>query len=179
MAYLTGDAIELEPIDAAVDRHVEVYRRSRVDPTMRATGWYGDPLSVRAARETIREWEDGDGNALAIVPTEGDGDGTAVGWCRITMQDDRARRVDAGCYVLPDWQGRGYGTEATRLLTGFAFRELNAHKIEVSTQADNEATAAMLTDLQFTHEARLRDRLFKGGEYVDMDLWSVTETEWD
>ncbi len=42
MAFLATDLIELVPLDPDNETHVEVYRQSRNEPEMRATGSYGE-----------------------------------------------------------------------------------------------------------------------------------------
>ncbi|PSQ43324.1 N-acetyltransferase [Halobacteriales archaeon SW_7_68_16] len=184
MAYLTGDGIDLLPLDTDDDRHVEVYRRTRVDPAIRATGWYGEPMAPRAAREHLDTKIDEGVEFYALTPRVTESPDPAVtdargrpivGWARAGMRDERARRVDVSCYVLPDWQGRGYGTEAARLVTHYAFAELNARKVEARSQADNEATAAILTGLGFEREATIRDCMYVDGAYVDTAIYGVFE----
>ena len=174
MAFITGDTVELVPLDPDDETHVETYRRSRNEPAMRATGAYtrglthgeaGEDIEEKRARETR--------DALCAIRVTGD----VVGWCVVVVGDERARVAYVGYYVLPEHQNKGYASEATRLPVRHAFREFNAHRVEATVQADNPASERVLEKLGFEQEGTKRDGFYKNGEYKDLTLWSVLEAE--
>jgi RimJ/RimL family protein N-acetyltransferase len=174
MVFLSGNAVELVPLDPDDETHVETYRRSRNEPAMRATGAYGRCLTPTQARERITELQNTDDpSALCAVRAEGE----IIGWAGTWLHDVRARVADVGYYVLPDQQGNGYASEAARLLVRYAFRELNAHRVEATVQADNPASKRVLEKLGFGQEGTKRDGFYKNGEYKDLTLWSVLREE--
>lgn len=174
MAFLASDLLELVPLDPDDETHVEIYRQSRNEPEMRVTGAYGKCLTREQAREGIAERQDNDApNALCAIRAEGD----IVGWAGTFLQDSRARVADVGYYVLPEYWGNGYASETTRLLVTFAFEELNARRVEASVQADNPGSRRVLEKLDFQQEGTKREAYYKEGEYKDITLWSLLETE--
>lgn len=174
MAFLSTGSVELVALDPETDAHVEAYRRSRTDPSMRATGSYGHTLTYGSASERIDEMQTGDEeNALCAIRA----DETVVGWAGVHVTDPRSRTAGVGYYVLPEQQGNGYASTAARLLVAYAFDELNARRVEATVQGDNPASKRVLEKLGFVHEGTKREAFYKEGEYKDLTLWAVLETE--
>ncbi|MFB6191939.1 MAG: GNAT family N-acetyltransferase [Haloarculaceae archaeon] len=174
MAFLEGDAVELVPLDPGTDAHVEAYRRSRVDPRMRATGAYDrGGVTTERAREEVRE----KGEESTAAPCAIRAEGEVVGWASTALHDERARAAMLAYYVLPGWQGRGYASEAARLLADYAFDELNARRLEAHVLADNPASVRVLEKLGFLEEGRKRDAYYKDGEYRDAVIYGLLAEE--
>jgi len=176
MAFLEGPSVELVPLDPDRDAHVLAYARSRTDSRMRETGAYGGTLTREMARDEIAaDQTTDDPNALCAVRISSD----VVGWAGCRIDDVRAQTASLSYYVLPEEQGNGYATEAASLLVGYAFRELNAHKVEAEVQADAPASERVLEKLGFQQEGVRRDHYFKDGDYRDISLWGALESEFD
>jgi len=174
MAFLEGDRIDLVPLDPGLESHVRAYARSRTDSEMRSTGAYGGTLTISDAGERIEEMQGAeDPNALCAIRVSND----VVGWGGCKLEDVRARTASLGYYVLPTEQGNGYATEAASLLVGYAFDELNAHKVSAEVQTDNPASERVLEKLGFEREGTRRDHYYKDGEFRDISLWSAFEAE--
>jgi RimJ/RimL family protein N-acetyltransferase len=174
MVFLATDLIELVPLDPDNEVHVEVYRQSRNEPEMRATGSYGKCDTPSHTHERINEGHSTENpSALCAIRAEG----TVVGWAVTNLHDLRAHAAYVGYYVLPDYWGNGYASEAAQLLVAYAFDELNAHRVEASVQADNPASKRVLEKLGFQQEGTKRDAYYKQGEYKDITLWSLLDDE--
>lgn len=74
-------------------------------------------------------------------------------------------------------RGRGYGSEAVRLLLDHAFHDLNLHRVSLQVFATNAAAIRTYERAGFRHEGRLRDAAFIGGEYVDVRLMGILREE--
>lgn len=176
MAFLATDLIELVPLDSDDETHVEVYRQSRNEPEMRATGAYGECDTRSQTRERIDEGHSTENpSALCAIRAEE----TVVGWAVTNLHDARAHAAYVGYYVLPDYWSNGYASEAAQLLVSYAFDELNAHRVEASVQADNPASKRVLEKLGFQQEGTKRDAYYKQGEYKDITLWSLLADEFE
>lgn len=174
MSFLSGDQVELVPLDHENEAHVEAFRRSRATPSMRATGYYGGTMTTAQARDRVQTMQDvDDPNALCAIVADDD----TAGWTGVRMVDLRARRVSLGYYVLPEFQGNGYASEAAALLVGYAFDELNANAVQAEVQGDNPASARVLEKLGFQHEGTRRQHYFKDGAYVDVDEYGLLRDE--
>ncbi|MFN8448131.1 MAG: GNAT family protein [Anaerolineae bacterium] len=73
---------------------------------------------------------------------------------------------------------QGYGTEAMRLVLGFAFNELNLHRLQLSVFAYNEAAIRLYEKLGFTREGAFREYLLRDGKRCDMLLYGLLASEW-
>lgn len=70
--------------------------------------------------------------------------------------DWQVPRFEIGYWLHTGWVGQGYMTEAVTGITDFAFRELDAERVEIRCDALNERSAAVARRVGFTHEGTLR-----------------------
>ena len=176
MAFLASGSVELVPLDPDNETHVETYLNSRNAPEMRATGAYGQCLTPEQARDGItKRQETSDPSALCAIRAEEE----VVGWAGAWLRDSRARVAEVGYYVLPEFWGNSYASEAARLLVIFSFNELNAHRVEAMIQADNPASERVLEKLGFQQEGQKREAYYKDGEYKDLILWGLLNDEFE
>jgi diamine N-acetyltransferase len=68
----------------------------------------------------------------------------------------------------PALRGRGYGTEATRLLLGYAFRTLGLNNVLLDTTADNVAALRCYAKAGFREIGRRRQAYWRGGRLIDV-----------
>ena len=74
--------------------------------------------------------------------------------------------------------GRGFGTEATRLMLDHAFGRLGLHRVGLSVFSFNERAIRSYLKAGFTIEGRARDAIWRGGKFWDEISMSVLESEW-
>lgn len=74
---------------------------------------------------------------------------------------------------------KGYGSEALQLLLGHAFNMLNLHRVFLRVFANNPRAIRAYEKLGFVLEGRLREAEYRAGEYVDVLLMSILQSEWD
>ena len=75
------------------------------------------------------------------------------------------------------WE-KGYGTEATRLILDYGFRQLNLHRIWSGALAFNERSIRLHKTLGFQEEGRQREAIFKNGEFHDHVIFGLLRNEW-
>jgi RimJ/RimL family protein N-acetyltransferase len=102
-------------------------------------------------------------------------DGRPIG--RIGLNAFRARDRICALYVFigetSAW-GRGLGRDAVRTLVAFAFERLDLERIELWSLATNERAIRAYRSCGFEVDATLERRSFRGGEWVDRVVMSVT-----
>jgi RimJ/RimL family protein N-acetyltransferase len=76
-----------------------------------------------------------------------------------------------------DW-GRGYGTDAVRLLQRYAFAELNLERVTLGVFAYNERAVRSYLKAGFAVEGRQRERLRRGDKRYDMIIMGALRDEW-
>ncbi len=105
-------------------------------------------------------------------------DGVMVGRCGLTKIDWKNRSADAGIMIGAPWRGKGYGTDAMRVLCDFSFRQMNIHHLKVAVLAFNEAAIRCYLRCGFRKEGVLREDVFRNGRYTDVVLLGILEEEW-
>lgn len=78
----------------------------------------------------------------------------------------------------PSFVGKGVGSTAVRFLIDYAFSRLNAHRLWLGVNADNERAVRCYKSCGFKEEGRLRDEIFCFGKYHDAIRMSILEDEW-
>ncbi|MBC6462079.1 GNAT family N-acetyltransferase [Actinomadura sp. HBU206391] len=78
-----------------------------------------------------------------------------------------------GIALVPEARGRGYGTEAQRLVVRYLFAHTQAARIEAGTEVTNIAEQRALEKAGFTREGVLRSYGFRDGQWRDAVLYSV------
>ena len=77
-----------------------------------------------------------------------------------------------------DYWSRGYGTEAARLLIRYGFEQLNLHRISSAAWAFNDRSIRLHLRVGFKEEGRLRESVFKNGQYYDRVEFGILRQEW-
>jgi ribosomal-protein-alanine N-acetyltransferase len=75
--------------------------------------------------------------------------------------------------------GRGYTSEALRLLCDYLFRVYTLHRLEVLAAPDNVASVRVAEKCGFRAEGTLRGVFFLNGRYQDVKVLALLRPEWD
>lgn len=78
-----------------------------------------------------------------------------------------------------DYWGRGYGTDAMRILLRYAFMELNLHRITLNVFEYNQRGIRSYEKAGFKHEGRERKWLNKDGQRWDIIFMGILRKEWE
>jgi RimJ/RimL family protein N-acetyltransferase len=74
---------------------------------------------------------------------------------------------------------KGYATEAMRLRTRYAFRELNLHKLMTEVATENEASRRALERNGYQTVGIRREQTFREGKWHDRWLGEVLRADWE
>jgi RimJ/RimL family protein N-acetyltransferase len=80
--------------------------------------------------------------------------------------------------VTDSGQGRGLGTEATRLIVGYGIEELGLHWIDLGVYSFNPRAQRAYEKAGFVVEGVRRHDLRWEGEWIDSIVMSVLAPEW-
>jgi RimJ/RimL family protein N-acetyltransferase len=99
---------------------------------------------------------------------------------RIGLNNFRPRDRMASLYVFigarESW-GQGYGHDAMMTILAYAFDTLNLRQVELWGLADNDRAMRMYKSCGFVEEARLRERSWIEGHYIDHLILSINAEE--
>jgi RimJ/RimL family protein N-acetyltransferase len=78
----------------------------------------------------------------------------------------------------PEEWGKGYGSEATRLVLRYAFETLNLNRVWLHVYEYNERGLRAYEKAGFRREGRLRQEMFRDGRYWDTIVMGILRDEW-
>lgn len=78
-----------------------------------------------------------------------------------------------------EYWGRGYGTEAMRLVVRFAFQELNLHRVSLSVFEYNTRARRSYEKVGFRFEGQERQVLLRDGRRYDEIYMGLLRREWE
>jgi ribosomal-protein-alanine N-acetyltransferase len=81
-------------------------------------------------------------------------------------------RAEIGYMLLPEFQGRGYITEAIAKVVNYGFTEMKLHSIEAVIAPENFASAKVLEKCNFNKEGHLKESEFYNGKFIDTVIYS-------
>ncbi len=174
-----------------IDGHQVALRKFRRDDIPVIHGWVNDPKIIRFLSwgifpQTLRETErfveaqmsgqDPLNRALIISLREGE---QCIGTTGCHNIDWRNRSAELGIVIgKPEYLGKGYGTEATELVLGFSFNELNLHRVYLHVFDFNLRAIGSYRKCGFVEEGRLRDAFSRAGNYHDIVVMGILEEEY-
>lgn len=170
---LPGDAVVLRQLDAS---HLDGVWQSLHDPeTVRYTGTH-----ATFTREQVERF-------LAARPAATDradwavtraADGAFLG--EVVLQELDASNESMSLRIAlggPHVFGRGYGTEATRLVLDFAFESVGLHRVGLEVFDFNTRAQRVYEKCGFVREGVLRDALLWNGTRHDTVVMSILSTD--
>ncbi len=91
-----------------------------------------------------------------------------IGGCNIQNVNWLTRVALVGIMIGDkDYLGKGYGTDAMKVLMKFIFQDMNIRKIRLSTFSFNVRAQKSYEKCGFKVEGILKDEVFKDGKYYD------------
>jgi RimJ/RimL family protein N-acetyltransferase len=104
-------------------------------------------------------------------------DGGFLGLALAPEINREARELELGYIVAAEARGRGVASEILRLLTEWAFRELDAQRIFLIIDVDNPASERVAARCGYVREGMMRSVYVKQDIRVDVTLWSRLPTD--
>jgi len=101
-----------------------------------------------------------------------------IGNCGIRRAEPEASQAELGYELAPRHWGRGYASEATQAMLGFAFHELGLHRVWGECIAENAASRRVLENLGMSLEGRLRENRWMKGRWWDTLIYGILAQEW-
>lgn len=172
--FLAGSKIYLRPLERA--------------DAPRAVGWVNDPrvtrtlllyrpMTLEAEEEFLANVMRSEKDVvLGVVANDSD---ALIGVAGLHQIDFKDRHADFGLFIgeVSEW-GRGYGTEATRLIVGYAFDTLNLHRVHLQVLGHHAAAIRSYRNVGFQQEGVLREAIFREGRYHDVIAMAILRDEW-
>lgn len=175
---LKGERVKLAPLKR---EYIEKFLEWLNDPEITQYLDMYRPLT----RDMEEEWFDNlkakeDTIIFSILLTEDNGKELLIGNCGIQDINWKNRVGHCGVFIGDkESHGKGYGTEALRLLVGYGFNTLNLNRIELIVYDFNIRAMKSYKKVGFIEEGRKRQATFKNGKYHDVIIMSLLQEEWE
>ena len=101
-----------------------------------------------------------------------------VGFIALYGIDARHRNAEFAIMIDPCQQGKGYATNATRLMVEYAFNQLNLHKLFLYVVKLNEKAIHIYQKVGFQIEGELKNHFFVDGSYRNALLMSLFKEDY-
>lgn len=147
-------------------------------PEIRRSLLINQPINLRAEEEFIdKALQDEHKLTLGIVVQESN---RLIGGTGLHEIDFKNRHAGFGIAIgeKEEW-GKGYGTEATRLIVQHAFDTLNLHRLWLHVYEFNERGIRVYEKVGFRKEGVMRQHTYREGRYWDTMIMGILRTEWD
>jgi len=170
---LSGPTVRLEPLGS---QHYEGMSSMHSEPeVLRLTG-SRQPVTEDVARQWLATRQDHHDRAdWAIVRRQDD---VVLGDVVLNQLAEHDASVNFRILLVkPDLFGRGYGTEATRLVVDYALDVAGLHRISLEVYDFNPRAQRVYEKCGFVREGVCRDALYWDGEWHDAIRMSILYTD--
>ena len=166
----------------------------RKEDSAQAAGWFADMELQRLLERnivfphTIEDHEDfyeqqrqarRDASMFAFNIRRKD-EGVLIGGCLMVDFNWQARHAMVALFIGDrNLWGKGYGTDALRVLLRYGFMELNLNRIGLGVFSYNTRAIKSCEKIGFQHEGRMREMICRDGKYHDEILMSILRSEWE
>ena len=161
---LRGERVIIRPYrhgDEEALREAVVESREHLRPWM---PWADTHQTIEESREWVEQavakWRQREEMILSIWEKE---TGRFLGGTGLHPRNWDIPSFEVGYWIRRSAEGRGYVTEAMRLLVEYALEELRARRVEIRCDEHNVRSAAVALRLGFKQEALLRNHMLTPG----------------
>lgn len=109
------------------------------------------------------------GYEFVIYDTKGE----FIGCCAVNGINKDCNRGNLTYLIKPELWGKGYATEAGKLMLDFGFNVLGLERISGICMAENIPSEKVLIKLGFTYEGLARHEIRKDGRYYDVKHFGI------
>jgi len=172
-SILVGEKVRLRPMDERdLPRFVEWLADGEV------TRWLAETVERPTIEEEYQWYDrrrsDPDSLMWAVETLEGQ----LVGSTELRLEPSR-HKAEFGIVIgdKVQWSG-GLGTDAVRLVVGYAFDELELNRVELTTAEENARAIRCYEKVGFVREGLLRQARIVEGRFGNTVVMSVLREEW-
>jgi RimJ/RimL family protein N-acetyltransferase len=173
--FLIGEKIYLR---APENGDEEIVALSENHPEPRANLYYTFPTNLEIHADRLKQKQN---------------DHTTIYFIICTKENDKP--IGATAFVRIDWIGRmatfyiaiaesenwnkGYGKEATKLMTDYAFATLNLNRIQLHVSKENNRAIDVYEKIGFVKEGELREAMYFDSHYIDFYVMGILKKDWE
>lgn len=172
---IKGKFVTLRAIE---EEDLELMREMLNDPEIEnlVIGW-SFPVSKYQQKQWYENNINNSNNLRFIIETENDG---AIGLATLTDIDWKNRRAYHGIKLANRTsRSKGVGTDVVMAIMRYAFNELQLNRLDGNWFENNIASANLYTKCGWKVEGKLRNCIYKNGEYRDLIVVGVLKEDYE
>ena len=101
-----------------------------------------------------------------------------IGTCGFTAFNCTSDSAEVGYVLNPAYWGKGIAAEALSRVMEFGFDDMGLHRIEAKFIEENERSRRVMEKVGMTFEGVARDGMLVKGNYVNVGVCAILESEW-
>lgn len=138
---------------------------------------YQKPFSKEGHQHWIKTMVDTGKVVQFIICTK---EGCPIGSVYLRDINKIDHKAEYGIFIgEKDALGKGYGTQAAKLLVAYAFEQMGLHKVMLRLLADNKRAYRSYEKAGFVQEGYLKDEVYLEGSYKDVIYMAVINQNYE
>jgi ribosomal-protein-alanine N-acetyltransferase len=172
---IEGKLVDLVPFEDDYAIYMETWMNE--ESWFRARLWERrEPHSEDAVKKFIEKMEKNEHGALIGFQTK---DGDPIGGVMYDHEWTRVRKADVLFFAGDTrYEGTDEVLDGLLMIVRYCLETRNLHRVDAMALAFDKARLDYLQRAGFTHEGTLRQHIRYDGDYVDVELFGLLESEW-
>lgn len=172
------ERLAIRDLDASDGPRIFFYHKHPDVPRFQA--WATDSVdSVQSYIRSLATIEPGTAGGWYQVGIFLPPSGKLIGDCGFRILASDPEQAEVGITLAPEFQGKGYATEALRALLNYLLVTLGKHRVFGSVDPRNVASMKLLERIGMRKEAHFVQSLWFKGEWVDDVIFAILASEWN
>jgi ribosomal-protein-alanine N-acetyltransferase len=98
--------------------------------------------------------------------------GEKAGVISIYSYKPEHKKAEIGFWLLPEYWGKSYASEALHAAVDYWKREKGLHRLEAFVEEGNNASSKLLERCGFRYEGKMSDCEIKNGKYISLRIYA-------
>lgn len=169
--FLEGEKVELRTIE---EEDLEFLRNAINHPQVRKNITSNRPKNLQDEKEFYENViSNKEGTNLLICENKE----TPAGTISLKL-NKKNNRAEIGLWLHPKYHGKGYGTESSKLMINYGFKNLELNRIFARAYDYNKGSQKIWEKLNFQKEGELRNHEYTQNQYVNVYYYGIMQSEW-
>lgn len=165
------DNLHIRPVEK---EDLEFIHKMRINPDV-MDYWFSEPYTtLEKLKKNYEQQQDNEAFRQFILYHSNE----RIGYLGLYGINFRHRFAQFAIMIDPDHQGKGYATDATKLMADYCFNQLNLHKLSLQVIKVNEKAIHIYKKVGFRVEGEQKNHYFVNGSYQDAYTMSVLREEY-
>jgi len=172
---IEGKLVDLVPFEDDFATYMETWMNE--EPWFRARFWdRREPHAEEVVKKFIEKMEKNERGGLIGFQTKA---GDPIGGLIYDHEWSRVRKIDLAMFVGDTrYEATDEALDGLLMLVRYCFETRNMHRVDAAALAFDESALERLQRAGFTHEGTLRQHIRYDGDYVDVEMFGMLESEW-